>query len=263
MDSLLDLSPILSGLPIPAWRAFEQIGSTNDEALRWAEAGAPDLSLVLAEAQSAGRGRLGRSWYTPPGAALAISLILRPRPAEHRWPARLTALAALALVQVLREKAPRLEIGIKWPNDVLVNAKKVAGVLVETLWKGDQPQAFILGMGVNVLKAARPPLPETAFPATTLEDEIGERPRRDLLLRAWLEALLIWRERLAEATFLQAWEAALLWRGEVLRVQTGGGQALIGRWIGLEEDGRLRLQTLDGALHSLPFGEVHLRTDSS
>lgn len=258
MDSLLDLSPILSGLPIPAWRTFEQIRSTNDEALRWAEAGAADLSLVLAEEQTAGRGRLGRSWYTPPGAALAVSLILRPRPAERRWPARLTALAALALVQVLREKVLQPEIGIKWPNDVLVNGKKVAGVLVETLWQGDQPQAFILGMGVNVLKAARPPLPETAFPATTLEDELGERPRRDLLLRAWLEALLIWRERLGDPIFIQAWEQAMLWREQMLEVQSGDGQTLIGRWIGLEEDGRLRLQTAEG-IYSLPFGEVQLR----
>ncbi|MEJ5241590.1 MAG: biotin--[acetyl-CoA-carboxylase] ligase [Anaerolineales bacterium] len=262
MASLLDLSPILSGLPIPAWRAFAQIGSTNDEALRWAEAGAADLSLVLAEEQTAGRGRLGRSWYTPSGAALAVSLILRPRPAEQRWPARLTALAALALVQVIRAQAPSLEVGIKWPNDVLVNEKKVAGVLVEALWQGDQPQAFILGMGVNVLKAARPPLSEQAFPATTLEDEMGEPPGRDRLLRAWLEALLSWRARLGEPTFLQAWEQAMLWRGRMLEVQSGDGQTLTGRWIGLEADGRLRLQTAEG-IHSLPFGEVQLRPHPS
>ncbi len=260
MDFFLDrLAYFLEGLPIPAWRAFECIGSTNDEALRWAEAGAADWSLVLADEQTAGRGRHGRKWHTPPGAALAVSLILRPRPAELRWPARFTALAALALYHVLRKIEPTLPIGIKWPNDVLVNGKKVAGVLVETVWQADRPQAFIVGMGVNVFKASCPPLTEQAFPATTLEDEMKTPPGRGPLLRAWLETVIAWRECLADSIFLNAWQEALLWREELLEVECGD-QTLIGRWIALEDNGHLRLQTLDGRIHQLPFGEVRLRT---
>ncbi len=263
MDSLLDrLAFFLEGLPVPAWRAFERIGSTNDEALRWAEAGAADWSLVLAEEQTAGRGRQGRKWHTPPGAALAISLILRPRPVERRWPARLTALAALALYQVLRNMAPTLPAGIKWPNDVLINGKKVAGVLVETFWEADLPQAFVVGMGVNVLKASCPPLHEQAFPATTLEDEMQAPIERGHLLRAWLEAMITWREQLADPAFLTAWQEALLWREALLEVEFGN-QTLIGRWLALEDDGRLRLQTLDGHIYLLPFGEVRLRALTS
>ncbi len=259
-DFFLDrLAYFLEGLPVPAWRAFACIGSTNDEALRWAEAGAADWSLVLADEQTAGRGRHGRKWHTPRGTALAVSLILRPRSAELRWPARFTALAALALYDVLRNIEPTLPIGIKWPNDVLINGKKVAGVLVETLWQAECPQAFIVGMGVNVLRASRPPLPEQAFPATTLEDEMRAPPGRGPLLRAWIEAMITWRQRLADPAFLTAWQEALLWRETLLEVELGD-QTLIGRWIALEDDGRLRLKTLDGRIHQLPFGEVRLRT---
>lgn len=258
MDSLLNLQSLIEGLPIPAWRAFERIGSTNEEALHWAEAGAADLSLVLAEEQTAGRGRHGRRWHTPPASALAVSLILRPRPAEIRWPARVTALGALALWQVLHTWDAKIQVGIKWPNDVLVNGKKVAGVLVETIWESDRPQAFVLGMGVNVFKAALPPLSDLDFPATTLEHEMEQPPDRPRLLRAWLEALLEWREHLGEPVFLQTWESALLWREHLIEVQTGE-HVLTGRWLGLEEDGRLRMQTPSGETYLLPFGEVRLR----
>lgn len=257
------LSQALRGLPIPAWRFFERIGSTNDEALRWAAEGAADLSLVIADEQTAGRGRSGRRWYTPPGAALAVSVVLRPRPAERIWPARLTALGALALYQTLRAliPSPPLAPALKWPNDILLNGKKVAGVLVEALWEGEEPLAFVLGMGVNVSRQALPPAEATLFPATTLEHELGKPPERPMLLRQWLEQLLSLRSIVSEAIFLQLWDEALAWRGEMVKVILSEGEAEIrGRLLGLEVDGQLRLETLQGEILRIPFGDVRLRT---
>src|SRR5512141_2769024 len=111
-----ELSAALAGLPLGGLRFFTTIGSTNDEALAWAAEGAPDQSLVVADEQTAGRGRAGRRWHTPPGAALAISLILRPTPVERTLPARTTGLAALAITQCCT--AMNLQASIKWPNDV-------------------------------------------------------------------------------------------------------------------------------------------------
>src|SRR5690606_3785950 len=144
------LEQALQGFSIGPWRYFDRLGSTNDEAARWADRGAPHLALVLADEQYAGRGRLGRQWFTPPGAALALSLVLRPRP-ENRLASEqipfYTALGALALSQALRRQLG-LSPAIKWPNDVLLVGRKTAGILAEAQWQGDQVQAVILGIGV-------------------------------------------------------------------------------------------------------------------
>ena len=157
------LRKALSSVPIGELRYFDSIGSTNDEALTWASQGATDLSMVIADEQTAGRGRSRRKWFTPPGSALAFSLILRPSKVELVFPTRITGLGALALTDAL------LPIGlapkIKWPNDILIKGRKVAGILVESVWSGDVLLASILGMGVNVLKASTPPKDGIGFPS--------------------------------------------------------------------------------------------------
>ena len=128
----LQLEQHLSSLPLGAFRYYETIGSTNNEALAWASQGAPDFSLILADEQTSGRGRMDRKWFTPPYSALAMSLILRPTTIERAHPARTTGLLALSLAESL------LKLGlvpqIKWPNDVLLTDRKVAGILVESTW---------------------------------------------------------------------------------------------------------------------------------
>ncbi|PJH75650.1 MAG: hypothetical protein CO064_05540, partial [Anaerolineae bacterium CG_4_9_14_0_8_um_filter_58_9] len=109
-----ELRRTLSDLPLGGVRYYEQTGSTNDVALAWASAGAPDLALVIADEQTAGRGRLGRKWVTPPGAALAFSLVLRPRPVERDVIPLYSALGALAVVSALEEKYGS-KPEIKWP----------------------------------------------------------------------------------------------------------------------------------------------------
>src|SRR5258708_20494398 len=122
------LQAALRDIPLGGLRFFESIGSTNDEALAWSTDGARDMSLVVADEQTSGRGRSGRRWFTPPGTALALSLILRPTAGEQNYPARMTGLAALVLVDALRNH--RLQARIKWPNDILLDPQKTARILV-------------------------------------------------------------------------------------------------------------------------------------
>src|SRR5688572_12632522 len=126
------LRKTLSDLPLREFRYFAQTGSTNDVALAWASDGAPDLALIYADEQTTGRGRMGRKWFTPPGAALACSLILRPKGRESENIGLFSGLGALALVRALKKHG--LSAQIKWPNDVLINGRKTAGILVETVW---------------------------------------------------------------------------------------------------------------------------------
>jgi BirA family biotin operon repressor/biotin-[acetyl-CoA-carboxylase] ligase len=247
----------LSSLPLNAFRYYETIGSTNDEALAWAAQNAPDFSLVIADEQTSGRGRMDRKWFTPPGSALAMSLILRPTPVERAHPSRTTGLRALSLTESLLklELAPQ----IKWPNDVLLGGRKVAGILVESTWLGDNLESLVLGMGVNVLEAAIPPAGQLHFPATSIETELGHSINRKELMREILLKVLEWRPKLGTDTFIQVWDERLAFRGQQVQVQGGSGSSVIGELLGLDTDGNLRLQNKHGKSVTVQFGEVHLR----
>jgi BirA family biotin operon repressor/biotin-[acetyl-CoA-carboxylase] ligase len=140
------------------------------EAAEWLQAGAADFSLVLANEQTAGRGRFQRRWYTPPDAALAFSLILRPRESEEGQQSLLfTGLGAVAVCEAL-ERLYGLRPQIKWPNDVLVTGKKVCGILSEAHWQGEKLLGIVLGIGINVAPSSVPPVSAVLFPATCVED---------------------------------------------------------------------------------------------
>lgn len=270
------LEKLLADLPLGSIRYFSQVGSTNDLASRWAQAGASDLSLVVADEQIAGRGRLNRRWITKPGAGLAFSLILRPenlpiaslvgdRPEGQRAGlSRLTALGALAVCETLNEALPpMLPAQIKWPNDVIATRRKLAGVLVELNWSGDQLNFAILGTGINVTPQAIPPESELDFPATCVEEVVGKPVDRWNLLHSVLSNLLLWRERLASEIFLQAWQARLAFRGEWVQLATDSGAGTLleqeGQVIGINPDGSLRLRLRSGELVAVEFGEIRLR----
>lgn len=250
------LQQTLSSLPLDGLRYFDSIGSTNDAALAWAAEGAPDLSLVIADEQTSGRGRAGRKWATPHGAALAFSLILRPTPGEATFPSLFTGLGALALVTALKHHG--LAAQVKWPNDVLINRKKCAGILVESVWTGESLEAVVLGMGVNVRAAAVPPAAELLFPATSVEHELGHAPGRSEFLREILADILAWRPKIAGGELVNAWEEALAFKGESVWVGDGSGSPVEGQIAGLESDGSLRFALRDKIV-TVHFGEMHLR----
>ena len=259
------LRETLSDLPLSGVRFFNQIGSTNDMALAWAAADAPDLALVYAEEQTAGRGRGSHNWFTPARAALAFSLVLRPLPGEQQSIPLFSALGALAVSEVLA--AQGLHPEIKWPNDVLLNRRKVCGVLAESIWTGDKVDSIVLGIGINIKPDSVPPADQLNFPATCLEAEaILQDPQnmsrafdRLALLRQTLQAIFHWRSLLETDVFIHAWESLLAFCGEQVEIWREGQGVSLGQLDGLERDGSLRLYSPQGKVFTIQFGEVHLR----
>jgi BirA family transcriptional regulator, biotin operon repressor / biotin---[acetyl-CoA-carboxylase] ligase len=247
----------LSDLPLGGVRFINQVSSTNDIAIDWAADGASDLSLVCADEQTQGRGRGNRRWFSPPGAALAFSVVFQPRGQEEHSLSLFSGLGALAVCDALAQAGLYAEI--KWPNDVLLNGCKICGVLAEAVWLGDQLESVILGIGVNVTPAAIPTPDQLFFPATSIESESCQTVDRLILLRDILQSLLYWRELLTKEAFLCAWQARLAYFGQLVEVSGGTDGNRFGRLDGLESDGSLRLVSEQGQTLSVQFGEVRLR----
>ena len=252
-----ELESVLANLSLSAIHYFDTIGSTNDEAMEWARNGAQDLSLVVADEQTLGRGRLDRPWFTPPQTALAFSLILRPTYAEKPLLSRTVGLAALALADVLQtlDLTPQ----IKWPNDILLNGRKLAGILIEATWYEEEVQSVVIGMGVNIAKRAVPDTDILGFPATSLENMLGYLPNRNVILHAILANVIALRPHMGTDAFMSSWEKKLAYYGKQVRVEMGGEKSVSGKVIGLESDGSLKLHDNDGKTISVRFGDVRLR----
>jgi BirA family biotin operon repressor/biotin-[acetyl-CoA-carboxylase] ligase len=263
-----ELETQLQELPLGGIRYFDRIGSTNDVAASWIKAGCPDLALVVADEQIAGRGRGGRKWFSPAGSALAFSLVLRSEEQinlllKYQNTARLNGLGALAVHKALQRKY-NLATKIKWPNDIIHNDRKFSGVLAEAHWIGSELTAVVLGIGINISPGSVPSenwdtLNPQPFPATCLEAALGAPVKRWELLNATLQELLSWRTRLSETEFLQAWEANLAFWGQWVQViHPGMGEAIkTGKVIGLEEDGALQIEDQSGDVIQIRTGEIH------
>jgi BirA family biotin operon repressor/biotin-[acetyl-CoA-carboxylase] ligase len=254
-----DLIERLQQLPLGKIAYFKSVGSTNDIVAAWAIEGAPEFSLAVADEQTKGRGRSGRSWYTPSGATLTFSILLKPAMQdESSSPARASALGALALCQAL-EDGYSLAPAIKWPNDVLLEEMKISGILAEAHWLGDKLQAVVLGMGINLAPSSLPPAESLTFPASYLEAHAGGQIDRGSLLRSILENMLDWKPEMNAPEFIQAWENRLAFKGQTVRLFSTPADEVVGRLIGLSDAGHLKLQTADGELRLFQAGEIHLR----
>jgi BirA family biotin operon repressor/biotin-[acetyl-CoA-carboxylase] ligase len=218
-------------------RHHERIDSTNDEARRLAEAGAPHGTVVYADQQTAGRGRLARRWYSPPG-NLYISILLRYDLPPGRA-GELSFLSSLAVADTVDALLPKQQRAmLKWPNDVLVDGAKISGILVEQA--GD---AIVIGIGLNVVEA-----PATAGYATTTLAASGGiatmEGARTILLQRMAEHLATW-EAEGFLPIRTAWLARSHPLGEPLSV-TAGGRSVEGVFVGLDADGALLLDTGSG-----------------
>jgi len=259
VTNTIDLSPYLDALGLGAWRFFPTIGSTNDFALTWASQGAPDWALVLADTQTSGRGRGNRQWVTEPGCGLAMSLILHPTPSEAAYAPRFTALAALSLIEALDAMGMKAEL--KWPNDILLAGKKVAGVLVEADWQADQVQTVVIGLGVNVSLGAVPPRETLRYPATAVEAVLGSPVDRWALLASTLGAIKRYREILTSKMFLEAWNAHLAQRGEWVCFQETNKKPQRVKVLSVQVDGQVTFEKPDGSVLTSATGEIIMAMD--
>jgi BirA family transcriptional regulator, biotin operon repressor / biotin---[acetyl-CoA-carboxylase] ligase len=252
-----DVLQTLSNLPVGDVRYFSSIGSTNDEAMTWAAKGVRDLSIIVADEQTAGRGRLDRPWFTPPATALAFSLILRPSADEMPHLSRIVGLAALALADALKKLG--LAPQIKWPNDILLNGRKVAGILIELTWAGEDVDCVVIGVGVNVAKGATPSTDVLRFPAISLEHILGRIPDRTSLLHDIITAFIALRPHMHTDSFMGTWEKSLAYYGMEVRAEMGADQVVTGKVTGLETDGSLKILDEHGKTVTVRFGDVRLR----
>lgn len=235
---------------------FAMVGSTNERAVQLAHQDAPHGAVVVAEEQTAGRGRAGRRWFTPPGSALALSIILRPKGLSPGAIGGLTVVGALAVVEVLESLNTDAEI--KWPNDVLIGGRKVAGVLVENSWEGDELDFAILGIGVNVGPESIPPEVEINYPTTCVQAAVGDRLDRHELLLAVVEGVARWYPRLGDPEVREAWDRRLAFKDREVRVD-GLESEVVGVVQGVSENGELKLELKTGVIHNVAIGDVHLR----
>ena len=238
-----------------SFEVWESTSSTNDRARAGAATGAPDGAMWFSETQTEGRGRQGRSWVCNPHAGLLASFLVRtPLDAAAR-PTLLPLAVGLGACEALRA-VTGLPLRTKWPNDVLLDGRKLAGILVEAR-HGAAPHA-VVGLGINVNDAS---IAGAILPlATTLESH-GVRLRREVLLATVLQGI----ERRIEdwraarfATLVDAWTAVDGSLGCDVSVETGTGR-LQGRAAGITPAGLLRLCLADGAIRDLAAGEVHLQ----
>ena len=235
----------------------DRVSSTNDVARQLADAGELDGTVVIADEQTAGRGRLGRSWIAPARSSILMSLILRPN-LEPRQLARVTMAISLAACDGIHS-ATGLEAQIKWPNDILLRKRKCGGILAEASITGDQLQYVIVGLGLNVnfAVAAVQGLPGDA---TSLSDEADEQVSRVSLAQSILRSADGYYLRMRAGEDLRReWRDRLVTLHQHVRAQTPSGTEE-----GLAEDfdpeGALLLRRADGSLLRLIAGDVTLST---
>jgi BirA family biotin operon repressor/biotin-[acetyl-CoA-carboxylase] ligase len=234
--------------------ALERAESTNETARELARGGAEDGTLVWALEQTKGRGRQGRDWASPPG-NLYCSLVLRPECSVARA-SELSFLAALAVGGMLGGLVPPLtDLRYKWPNDVLLNDRKVSGILLESAAAANGALDFlVLGVGVNVASSPR----DAAFPASSMREEGGDPVEVADVLESFAKHFMAWTDRWLDEGFAPVREAWLkrAWRlGERLEVGLGG-EAASGRFRGLSPDGTLELELDGGAIRRIAAGDV-------
>ncbi len=228
---------------------FHEIGSTNAYAHEVARQGTPDGTVVLADHQTAGRGRVGRAWQSLPGQQLALSLVLHPRFPPH-FLVMASALAVAGAVESVTGPRP----GIKWPNDVLLDGRKVCGILIET-----SAGYAIVGIGLNV-NGSFAAHPELAERATTLAQALGREVSREALAVALLRDLDQWYVRLnadesTQASLRDAWRGRLVTLGREVTVRQGS-QIVSGRAEDVDGGGALLVRAPDGHLHTINWGDV-------
>jgi len=233
---------------------FDSIDSTNLEAARQAKAGAAEGLCIVAREQKRGRGRLDRSWHSPAGAGLYLSLLLRPQFEMNTWPL-ITLMAALAVYDALMT-ACKLRADIKWPNDLCVNDLKLCGILAETV-ETDAGSAAVVGIGINLNSDILAHAPANAG---SVESVTGQRPDREFLLNELLKYIAERYELLqtsdgCEHTIREWCARSSYATGRRVRV-TAGQETFEGTTRGLESDGALRVETLDGRMRVIRAGDV-------
>ena len=245
-----------------ARRRVESTGSTNADLARMAleDPALPDGFVLLADEQTAGKGRQGRSWSSPPGSGLTFSVLLKPGVTPLRA-STLPLVVGLAVARAVEDLVPGCGVGIKWPNDLHVAGRKLCGILCEMRAEGDVVRHVVVGIGLNVNLVADEMPPEIAATATSLEILTGHRFDRDevldVILRSLDETYRLWQSAGFPALLGELGRRDVL-RGRHVAVECGS-RMVSGTAAGIGEDGALLVRLADGVVEPVYSGDAHLR----
>jgi len=237
----------------------ETVTSTQKIAQTLANEGAEEGTIVVAEQQTNGRGRMARQWYSPSGTGIWMSLIIRPNIAVQATP-QLTLLTAVAIVQAIEEITP-LKPDIKWPNDILINGKKLVGILTELQAEADRVHSIIIGTGINVNQSITDFPEELHHVATSIHLETNKQWDRAQLI----QEILLKFENLYSLYLAQGFRPIkLLWEGYAVSLQKPITARTIngtveGKAIGINDAGVLLIQTSDGSVKQIYSADIELQ----
>jgi len=237
------------------WRVLKlaETASTNTDAKELADQIAGEFA-VWAIKQNAGRGREDRQWQSNPKSSLTFSLLFRPNPDELKHLSRFTALGALSLVDLLKDEY-QIKAQIKWPNDVLIDGKKISGILLEAVWSGSEQEALVLGIGINLKNSAFANENELRFPASSLETAgvvVEDLPK---LLEKLMEKINMRRKFLGSQKFIDDWIASLAFKGEFLPIKQYQGKTEMLCPESINVDGSLNARDQAGNLRIIQSAE--------
>ena len=237
------------------WRLLKlaETASTNTDAKELAGEIAGEFA-VWAIKQNAGRGREDRQWQSSPKSSLTFSLLFRPNPDEIEHLSRFTALGALSLVDLLKDEY-QIKSQVKWPNDVLIDSKKISGILLESVWSGSQLEALVLGIGINLKNSAFGNETELRFPASSLEAAGVIVEDLSPLLEKLIEKINLRRELLGSQQFLEDWNASLAFKGQFLPIKQYQGKTEMLCPESINLDGSLNARDQVGMLRIIQSAE--------
>ncbi len=241
--------------------SFEEVGSTNDIAFEFGRGGAAEGTIVIADSQSKGRGRLERRWISPPAMNLYMSVVLRPPITATDAPV-LTLAAAISVAEAVRNEGAE-NATIKWPNDVVINGKKIAGVLTEMEPKGDGIDFIVLGIGVNLnmtREMMEQEMGEVSDIATSLREVLGHEIKRIRFTASLITRLDFWYQKFlyeGKSPIIKRWRE--MWGGINRKVRVSLDKRVVeGIALDIDENGYLILKRYDGIIEKIISGDVAL-----
>lgn len=242
---------------------YDTVDSTNEQGKRLAQKGAVHGTLITAEEQTGGKGRLGRSWHVQKSAGLLFSLILRPQ-ITLQEASRYSLIAAVAVCEGIAD-AVDLQPMIKWPNDVLLNGKKICGILAEMIPQTDGIDFLVIGIGVNVHQKKEDFSPEMQTKAASLTMFTTKPLQRAVILQAILSKMDVYLQQYQQEGFApikEKWLSHCAALGENVSVLSKNTVLQQGKFIGIDDEGALLLESKNGAVTRFVSGEVSLRRPS-